>query len=251
MDRLDYAVYVLRYVLLIVTLALACVSVARMLINAKNADAFAYLVSLIFLLIPFSVVVAISNFFDWRTIRLWWTQPRSFRLLVFSTIAVIVVIAEVSLFLAGDYIAMAISRPDVTVESATIRIEPVGSAYNVTAVVVIHNNEAYPVNVTGVFADLGDVCVYSTLIPIPIPYSVRCQTPLSAPVVTVEPNRTATIVASTLYAKAIPVANNSIPITVTVVRADVPRTITPLLAVRPYPYRVPAIARLDSGSESR
>jgi len=201
---------------------------------------FSFALSVFQILVLISLMVVMMPQFIKKAITSQNTSDYAALLILVFAVVTFVNIFTASVIMGGNYVLAFAMRPNIAVENATIYVAPAGSGFNITAVVTIRNNEAYPVNVTGVFVDLGEVCRRILV------GAYRCYTQLDSPVVTVEPNSSVTIVAHRLYDKTIAAANNQMMTAITVVRADVPQSVPLLIYLKPVEHAVFAAAQVRS-----
>jgi len=173
-------------------------------------------------------------------------------------IVLMCIVIGVALFIAAllfiltdanlKYIGYATAKVVVNITNATLYIQPArGSELNVTLVFTVHNNNTFPINVTRVYVDIGDVCTgIGLLFIMPVPYSTRCYTELNLPSsgIVIEPNSTTTIAAQRIYSKAVS-AKSYAPIIMEVRRADI--TYPP--SAKSLTWRATALARIAPNSE--
>jgi len=135
--------------------------------------------------------------------------------------AVIGTIAFTILTPLFNYVSVVAVELNADITNATLYIQPYDNKLNLTLTFVMHNYSPYPINITGIYIDIGEVCGdIAFVFPLLIPYSHRCYTQLDTPAITIKPNETVFIVAHRIYDKAV-LATKYVPVMVTTHRADV------------------------------
>jgi len=191
-------------------------------------------------------IAMISMLFD--VVRSEKQQKDSFTLLIaVSCVLIILVVFFTQAIPILKYVGLASAKVVVNITNATLYIQPAkGSELNITLTFTLYNSNPFPINVTRVYVDIGDVCTDIAFIFLfPIPYSKRCYTELDLPSssIVIEPNSSVTIVAQRIYSKAVSVKDYA-PMMIRIHRAD----ILPPPAAR-IEQQATALAKVMSSSE--
>jgi len=143
---------------------------------------------------------------------------------IIATICIMAVIGTIAYTILTpllNYVNVVAVELNADITNATLYIQPYGNKLNLTLTFMLHNYSPYPINITGIYADIGEVCGdIAFVFPLLIPYSHRCYTRLDTPAITIKPNETVFIVAHRIYEKPV-LATKYVPVIVTVYRADV------------------------------
>jgi len=120
--------------------------------------------------------------------------------------AVVIVANVVALVITHiNYLRIALQPVNIDVVDAYILVKPIAGGFNITAVAVVHNPNPFNITVSGMDADLGDVCGGGFLI---FFHTYRCRTALYMPQeITIAPNTTKVIAVSITRNTAVTVTN--------------------------------------------
>jgi len=130
-------------------------------------------------------------------------------MLVALSIGFGIMFAQIDIEKNYPYLAAVMVEPNIEIENATLYVAPAESGVNVTLVLSIRNNADFPVNITGVYADIGECGIKHCLSKLDLPETA-----------TVPPHSVVTIVASRLHYKAVNVTDQT-QLALMVTRGDI------------------------------